>query len=70
MQTLSALRREAEESCSYRGHAMSWNAPWRGEHQSVQSAECRMCMRWVQVNTRPLPNEINIGGDALALDCR
>ena len=70
MQTLSALRREAEEACVFRGHSMMWTNPWHGEHQSVQQAECRMCTRWVQVNTRPLPNQINIGGDALAIDCR
>ena len=68
--TLTALRRKANATCVARGHNMMWTAPWHGEHQSVQQAECRMCTRLVQVTTKPEANGINIGGDALAIDCR
>lgn len=39
------------------------------ENQSIQIAKCRRCGAEVQVILYPKPNEINIGGEAVALTC-
>jgi len=36
----------------------------------VAISECKRCGAYVQVNTKPRPNEISIGGDAFAANCR
>lgn len=66
---LSILRSQAQASAEDRGHVMSWSAPYRGEMNSLQNGECENCGRWAQVNTRPMPNEIDISGPAVAEEC-
>lgn len=68
---LGKLRGEAEDAAHWRGHRLKWHPPTHGERKSVQYAECVNdgCKAWVQVNMRPAPNEIDIGGSAVALDC-
>ena len=63
------LRTEALEACSFRGHRMS---DWRNHDffgKEVQICHCKDCMARVVVNFQPLPNEIDIGGEAVALYC-
>lgn len=49
-----------------RGHLIG---PWTiGDHR-VSTSACLWCSRTVTVNTRPMPNEINIGGAAVAINC-
>lgn len=67
--SLDQLRREAQEACELRGHTMRFSAPWHGEYGSLQSGECADCGMGVHLNTRPLPNGIDIGGEAVALNC-
>ena len=67
MTTLETLRGQADDSCSRRGHRMVWEPPICGE--TMQEAECSVCKAWVQVDTKPLPNGIDIGGPAVALGC-
>ena len=70
-QILNHLRRHTRESCKWRGHDMPpfqrfegfWNCP------RLQYSECRRCNMQVIVNARPTPNEIDIGGEAVALNC-
>ena len=69
MASLSTLKKQAQQSTAWRGHSMKWHAPHHGEHRSYQTAECVRCGMDVCVNTRPMPNEIDIGGNAVALDC-
>ena len=67
MTKLDRLIKEAGESCQYRGHRMS-----RFQHTESQTqaySYCRVCGCDVGVKTNPLPNEIDIGGEAVALDC-
>ena len=52
-----------------REHILVWAAPWHGEYRSVQSAVCETCGAGVSISTRPLPNEIDIGGSAVAVNC-
>jgi hypothetical protein len=62
---LTKLKREAMKAYKFRGHKMS---PWcditRGS-----GCYCLVCGKWVQVLLKPLPNEISIGGGAIALYC-
>jgi predicted methyltransferase len=63
---LKALKLAAEVACTNRGHEMVW-------HDTIGNtniAECKHCEAWVQVNTSPAPNQIDIGGPAVALDCK
>jgi len=69
MRGLVALREAAEESCLFRGHALHWVPPYHGERKSSQSAFCIRCGAWVQVDTQPDANGIDIGGPAVALSC-
>ena len=67
--SLLNLKREAEEAATRRGHRLEWTSPWHGEHRSVQQAECAACGAFASVSTRPMPNEIDVGGSAVAVDC-
>jgi len=59
------LRVEASERAIWRGHDLYWyNMDLNRAH-----GQCRNCEAWVTVNTEPLPNGINIGGPAVAIDC-
>lgn len=59
---LQSLRRSALASCKWRGHTMG---RFKGN-----LATCKKCGAWVQVLARPLPNEIDIGGPAVAVGCK
>jgi hypothetical protein len=66
------LKRSAREATAFRGHILhpirrTNNYP--GETAYHGAAKCRTCPAWVQVNTRPQPNGIDIGGPAVAMTC-
>jgi len=66
MTHINRLKQEAAESCRFRGHNM-------GRFQTDKygaSATCNVCGAEVQVTPRPMPNEIEIGGEAVALNCK
>lgn len=68
MPGLDTLQREAEAAAKRRGHKLGkWNI-YHGESRSLANNECK-CGAWVQCNTKPMPNQIDIGGNALALNC-
>ena len=71
MASLGELRRAARDGAQKRGHRLQWGSPYHGESRSLQSATCANgeCGAWVQVNSKPEPNGIDIGGSAMALDC-
>jgi len=70
MRNLSELRTEAEESTGFRQHPeLNWSAPWHGERASIQHGSCDTCGLEVQICTNPMPNGIDIGGEAVALNC-
>ena len=64
--TKGLLKAEALQSCKNRGHSM---IPWHDYDKHTAYSECRDCQRYVLVNDTPLPNQIDIGGSALALNC-
>lgn len=62
---LRKLMEEANVSCTLRGHKMIYQII--NTHQVI--GHCEKCGRHVQVTDRPAPNDITIGGEAVALDC-
>jgi hypothetical protein len=66
---LSTLKKQAQSSTKFRGHSMKWDAPIEFNTRSVQIGRCTACGAEVALNTRPFPNEINIGGEAVAINC-
>jgi hypothetical protein len=67
--SIATLRQEAESASAHRGHVLAWQAPHHGEYRSYQVGVCKTCRAWVSVCDRPLPNEILVGGTAVALSC-
>ena len=68
MTTLIRLRREAGRTAKWRLHAMGrFTLPHAGA--TVAYAECRHCGMMAIANARPAPNEIDIGGAAVAMNC-
>lgn len=68
MASEKALKQEARESAEYRGHTLGewqkdayWPAVW---HNS-----CTRCGRAVRIDKNPMPNGIDVSGEAVALNC-
>lgn len=66
---LKKLQKEALISTNFRGHSIKWDTPYHGESKSIRLGTCKVCGAWVQINTKPLPNGVDIGGPAVALNC-
>lgn len=66
---LTKLLELANQSCTSQGHVISWSPPYHGERTSLQNGICLVCKMEVHCNTKPLPNGIDIGGEAVALSC-
>jgi len=69
MSGLIELERQAVEACEFRGHTIGKWVVYHGESKSLANNECLICGAWVQCNTKPAPNDIDIGGPAVALTC-
>ena len=63
---METLKRKALESCRFRGHEMG---AWFPVDFRSATATCRKCARTVMCQWHPAPNEIAIGGEAVALTC-
>ena len=57
------LKREATETANRRGHTLTWEN--FSDKWALGSCDCGA---EVTVRTNPLPNEIDIGGDAVAIN--
>jgi len=66
MRKIERLRREALESCIYRGHKMR---PFSRQYRHWWDSECKDCGMAASINDEPAPNDIDIGGEAVALNC-
>ena len=60
------LKREALEAAKRRGHEMK---RFSNHSPSVAMADCRVCGASIYVNACPMPNDIDIAGAAVALNC-
>lgn len=66
MKTLLQLKREATTACKQQGHTMY---AWYNFGTVAARSVCVHCRKEVQVETQPLANSIDIGGEAVALNC-
>jgi hypothetical protein len=63
-------RVRADAATAFRGHAVSWGEPTMlGDGRWEQTGVCLHCFREVQLLPEPDANEIQLGGEALALTC-
>lgn len=74
MRSVTRLKQEAKEACVSRGHEMTPFVTLRRPNPPIAQgyvarSVCINCGKYVQIETRPAPNSIDIGGDALALSC-
>ena len=66
MSTLRTLKQSARESATWRGHVLT---NFKQYSHGTYLAHCKVCTAWVQVLINPAPNQIDIGGPAVALTC-
>ena len=71
MKRFERLKRLARETATYRGHDLSrfLTSYTFGHTERGAMATCKRCAAYVSVLTHPGPNEIDIGGEAIALNC-
>ena len=70
MTKLDKLKKEANEACKFRGHDMGeWQDSFDTVNGDISYCECKVCGKWVQVETKPQANSIDIGGPAVAVGC-
>jgi hypothetical protein len=66
MTKLQRLQAQARMSAENRGHTL---APFSLLAPGNAVSKCTVCNREVQVLTKPAPNQIDVGGEAVALRC-
>ncbi|KKN56253.1 hypothetical protein LCGC14_0573980 [marine sediment metagenome] len=66
MKKIERLRREALESCNFRGHRMK---SFSRKYRHWWDSECKDCGMGVYIVDDPPPNGIAISGEAVALPC-
>jgi len=69
MADLGTLRERATKAAKMWGHEIKWQTPYHGESRSNQLGQCTICDAYVAIHTKPYPNEIEIGGSAVAMNC-
>ena len=67
MRQLNTLIKEAQQATNLRGH--SSNMHWLSINNKTASGICHTCKKRVFVNKNPMPNDIDISGEAVALHC-
>jgi hypothetical protein len=69
MTKVERLKREAKDGARWRGHTMNRFIAYVTGDGRVYVSTCKRCMRSVSVNPAPPPNGIDVGGEAVALNC-
>jgi len=64
--SILGLMEETKNTVLSRGHNVKY---WNVLGGDCYSLECKDCKMSVMVKENPLPNEINVGGEAVALNC-
>lgn len=67
---LDRLIKDARTVCKFRGHDMRRFVKLPISLSISAASICKKCGASVVVRTKPLPNEIDIGGSAVAIDCK
>ena len=68
MKTYDKLRKEALESCRFRGHKMLRFKKY-GAYKDKGHSICEKCAKSVWIDCAPPPNGIDVSGEAVALGC-
>jgi hypothetical protein len=63
------LTKELLTSTRFRHHKMKLIATYHESNRIVKVYDCQACGKSAVVNTRPMPNDIEIGGEAVAVNC-
>ena len=63
------LEMEAREAAEWRGHVMTEFAYKLTPGRTQGYSKCKRCGKGVWTDTRPMPNGIDISGEAVALNC-
>jgi len=66
MANLNELKASAWQAARFRGHLL---ARWHKSGSNRYCNHCKNCGRLVAIHTHPLPNEIEIGGELVAVNC-
>ncbi len=61
-----SLKKSAGDSVMFRSHHMG---RWTDVDDRRAVCECERCGMQLVINAKPIPNEIDVGGEACALDC-
>jgi len=71
MRTVKKLKHDAAAACRFRGHKMGpWGFTIAAGGMAIRGGSiCKQCSMSVQYDTSPPPNGIDIGGEAVALNC-
>lgn len=69
MTKLERLRKAALKSCKWREHKMDQFKTVDPSRPHYKEATCKRCGMVVGINAKPMPNDIEIGGEAVALNC-
>jgi hypothetical protein len=72
MRKYDRLKKEALEGCEWRGHHMNHfsSATIEYAHRKIGNSICKDCGMAVSIDTDPPANGIDIGGEAVALNCK
>lgn len=71
MTNIRSKQRAAIQTAEARGHVMRrWHENTLASGKRELSAECRLCSAYVVVRPDPAPNEVEVGGTAVATDCK
>lgn len=69
MRKIDRLKKDATESATWRNHTLGRWHHYKSENRIVAISDCVKCNRTAVINTNPMPNEIDIGGEAVAVNC-
>lgn len=69
MAQFETLAKNGRAATRARGHTMAALSRTRYGSHPVWSSQCVHCHAFLSVNLYPYPNEIDIGGAAVALNC-
>lgn len=67
---LNTIKRQISKAANARGHRLTWGAPFgRSGGPWGVFCKCSKCGKEGQAMESPAPNQINAGGEVLALGC-
>lgn len=70
MKALSTLKRSLAKAAKWRGHSLRWHEPFgRANGPKSQFCHCRKCGKEGIIIQHPAPNQIDISGEVVALNC-